>query len=59
MNLSVTHIWRKDNFKSALRTNCTEMLIKFIYLFYQILCITRQETQSEVGCIREKLRPKG
>ena len=35
MNLSVTHAWRKGNFKSVFRINCTEMLINFIVLFYQ------------------------
>ena len=35
MNLSVTHAWRKDNFKSVFGINCTEMLINFIVLFYQ------------------------
>ena len=52
MNLSVTHAWRKGNFKSVFRINCTEMLINFIVLFYQstVLCITKQETQSEMGC---------
>ena len=37
MNLSVTHAWRKGNFKSVFRINCTEMLINFIVLFYQII----------------------
>ena len=61
INLSVTHAWRKSNFKSVFRINCTKMLINFIILFYQILCIsiTKQETQSEMGCGREKPRPKG
>ena len=45
MNLSVTHTWRKGNFKSDFRINCTKMVINFIILFYQILCITKQETQ--------------
>ena len=35
MNLSVTHAWRKGNFKSVFRINCTKMLINFIVLFYQ------------------------
>ena len=30
MNLSVTHAWRKDDFKSVFRTNCTELLTNFI-----------------------------
>ena len=59
MNLSVTRAWRKGNFKSVFRNNCTRMLINFIILFYQILSITKQETQSEMGCGREKPRPKG
>ena len=59
MNLSVTHTWRKGNFKSIFRINCTKMLINVISLFYQILCITKQETQPEMGCGREKPRPKG
>ena len=50
MNLSVTHAWRKDNFKSVFRINCRKMLINFIILDYQILRITKQETQSEMGC---------
>ena len=58
MNLSVTHAWRKGNFKSVFRINCTKLLINFIILFWQILCITKQETQSEIGCGREKPRPK-
>ena len=57
MNLSVTHAWRKRNFKSVLRINCTIMLINFIVLFYQYL--TKQETQSEMGCRGEEPRPKG
>ena len=60
MNLSVTrHIWRKRNLKGVFRNNCTKTLINFIILFYQILFITKQETQSEMGCGREKPRPKG
>ena len=35
MNLSVTHAWRKGNFKSVFRINCVKMLINFIVLFYQ------------------------
>ena len=35
MNLSLTHAWRKGNFKSVFRINCTKMLINFIVLFYQ------------------------
>ena len=35
MNFSVTHAWRKGNFKSVFKINCTEMLINFIVLFYQ------------------------
>ena len=58
-NLSVTHAWRKVNFKSVFRINCTKMLINFIILCYQILCMTKQETQSEMGCGTEKSRPKG
>ena len=52
MNLLVTHIWRKGSFKSDFKINCTKMLINFIILFYQILCIIKQETQSEMGCGR-------
>ena len=61
MNLSVTHAWRKGNFKSVFRINCTKMLISFINLFYQILYINKQETQSEMGCSLQwkKPRPKG
>ena len=59
MNLSVTHNWRKGNFKSVFRINCTKMLINFIILWYQILCKIKHETQSEMGCGREKPRPKG
>ena len=50
MNLSVTHAWRKDNFKSVFRNICTEMLINLLFYFTKILCITKQETQSEMGC---------
>ena len=50
MNLLVTHAWRKGNFKSVIRINSTKMLINFIILFYQRLCITKQQTQSEMGC---------
>ena len=32
MNLSVTHAWRKSNFKSVFRINCTKILINFIVL---------------------------
>ena len=35
MNLSVTHAWRKGDFKSVFKINCTEMLINFIVLFCQ------------------------
>ena len=49
MNLSVTHTWKKGSFKSVFRINCTKLLVNLIILFYQILCITKQETQSEVG----------
>ena len=59
ITLSVTHAWKKGNFKSVFRINCTKMLINFIILYYQILCVTKQETQSEMGCGREKPRPKG
>ena len=41
MNLSVTHAWRKGNFKSVFRIDCTKMLINFITLYYQILRITK------------------
>ena len=44
---------------SVFRIDCTKMLINFIILFYQILCITKQEAQSEMGYGREKPRPKG
>ena len=50
MNLSFTHAWRKGNFKSVFKINRTKMLINFIVLYYQISCITKQETQSEIGC---------
>ena len=59
MNLSVTHARRKSNFKSVFRINCTNMLINFIILFYQILYINKQKTQSQMGCNGEKPRPKG
>ena len=59
MNLLVTHTWRKGNFKSDFRSECTKTLRNFIILYHQILCITKQETQSEMGCGREKPRPKG
>ena len=49
MNLPVTHARRKGNFESVFRTNCTKMVINFI-LFYQVLYITKQETQLEMGC---------
>ena len=58
MNLSVTHAWRKGNFKSVFRINYTKMLINFTNLYHQILCITKQETQSEMGCGRETPRLK-
>ena len=35
MNLSVTHAWKKGNFKNVFRINSTKMLINFIVLFYQ------------------------
>ena len=47
MNLSVTHAWRKGNFKSVFRINSTKILINFIILYYQTLRITKQETQSQ------------
>ena len=54
MMLSITHAWRKGNFKSVFRINGTKMPINYIILYYQILCITKQETQSQMGCGREK-----
>ena len=45
MNLSVTHNWRNGNFKSVFRINCAKTLINIMY---------NQETQSEMGCGREK-----
>ena len=53
MNLSVTHAWRKSNFKSVFRINYTKMLVNCIILFFQILCITKHETQPEMGCDSE------
>ena len=50
MNLSVTHAWRKGDFKSVFTIKCTKMSINFIILFYQILYIVKQEPQSEMGC---------
>ena len=47
MNLSVTHAWRKGNFKRVFRINCTEMLINFIVLFYQ--SIWYNQTRNTVG----------
>ena len=41
MNLSVTHAWKKGNFKSVFRIDCTKMLINFIILYHKILCITK------------------
>ena len=32
MNLSVIHAWKKGNFKSVFRIDCTKMLINFINL---------------------------
>ena len=58
MNLPVTHAWRKSNFKSVFRTNCTKMLINFIILFYQVLYITKQETQLEMGCRLQWRKPR-
>ena len=49
MNLSVTHAWRKGNFKSVFRINCTEMLINFIVLFYQSI-MYNQTRNTEMGC---------
>ena len=46
MNLSVAHAWRKGNFKSVFRINCTEMLINFIVLFYQ--SIMHNQTRNTV-----------
>ena len=34
------------------------MLINFVILYFQILCMTKQETQLEMGCGKEKPRPK-
>ena len=56
----VTHTClEKTYFISIFRIDCTKMLINFIILYHQILCITKQETQSETGCGREKSRPQG
>ena len=41
MNLPVTHTWRKGNFKSDFRIECTKTLINFIILYHQILCVTK------------------
>ena len=51
MNLSVTQAWRKGNFKSFFRINCTKMLINFIVLFYQ--SITYNQTRNT---IRDRLQ---
>ena len=47
MTLSVTHAWKKGNFKSVFRINCAEMLINFIVLFYQ--SIMYNQTRNTVG----------
>ena len=47
MNLSVTHAWRKRNFKSGFRINCAEMLINFIVSFYQ--SIMYNQTRNTVS----------
>ena len=59
MSLPVTHTWRKGNFKSDFKIECTKTLINFVSLYYQILCATKEETQSEMSCGRGKPRPKG
>ena len=57
MNLSVTHGLKKGNFKSVFRI--TKMLINFtLYICYQTLLTTKQETQSKIGCGGEKSSPK-
>ena len=43
MNLSVTCAWRKGDFESVFRINCTKALINFIILSHQILCITNKK----------------
>ena len=53
MNLSITHAWREGNVKSVFRINCTKMLINFVMLYYQILCITKQETLSEMVAVKK------
>ena len=53
MILSPTHAWRKDNFKHVFRIDCTKMLIDFIILYHQILCITKQETQSDMSWVEK------
>ena len=53
MNSSVTHAWRKDHFKSVVRINCTNMLINFIILYYQIFCRTKEKTQSEMVAVEK------
>ena len=45
MNLSVAHTWKNGNFKGDFRINYLKMLINFIILYHQTLCITKQETQ--------------
>ena len=40
MNLSVTHAWRKSNFKTVLELTTLKMLINYVKMYYQILHIT-------------------
>ena len=51
MNLSVTHAWRKGNFKSVFRINCTEMLINFIVLFYQSIMYNQTSNTVRDGLL--------
>ena len=59
INLSVIHAWRKGNFKSVFRIKCTKILINFIILYYLILCMTKQETQSEQVAVEKNQDQKG
>ena len=54
MNLSVTHAWRKGDFKSVFGINCTKVMINFIILPKNIYKETRTTIRDGLQVAAEK-----
>ena len=54
MNLSVTHAWIKDNFKSVFRINYNKKLINFMLCITKYYTQPKEKTQSRIVCGKEK-----